>query len=276
MMSCTEAITYFQEFMDKELDESHYLAIKKHIDLCDECQQRYEFEQGVRSLVKASCRHTPAPAYLRDRILKRLDSLNADTIEKSSRKTVRREKGVYRLFSVRSSAIAASLLMSVAGGIFYYSNYFHNDSINLVDNAVKNHVVAVNDNLVFNEKTSVVGNVNKYLGNNIHADLNNSSPFLKTERISVMGGVPARSSGTSSPCIIFNKGDNKLSLQVVRNSRISTRNLERVKFGTKEFYIGHRLGFNSVLWEEEGATYCLTSDMNKNEMLRFAATLTSR
>ncbi len=275
-MSCFEAITYFHEFMDKELDKSHYLAVKKHIDHCDECHQRCEFEKGVRSLVKASCINTPAPAYLRDKILKGLDSIDMNNIEQSSRETVYKQKRTYRLFSARSYAIAASLLISLAGGIFYYSNYSRNDSITIVDAAVKNHVVAVNDNLVFNEKTSVVGNVNKYLGSNINTDLNNSSPVLKTEKISVMGGVPVRSSGTSSPCIIFNKGDNKLSLQVVRNSRISTRNLERVKFGTKKFYIGHRLGFNSVLWEEEGATYCLTSDMNKNEMLRFAATLTSR
>ena len=275
-MSCIEAGKYLYEFVDKELDNSHYLLIKKHIDNCDECHKRYKFEMGVRALIKAYCINTTAPAYLRDKILEGLNSIDTDNTEHPGREVIYKQNVPRKLFSSRSYAIAASVLISLAGGIFYYANYYNNDSITIVDDAVKNHVVAVNDNLVFNEKTSVVGNVNKYLGNNINTELGNSSPFLKTEKISVMGGVPIRSSGTSSPCVIFDKGGNKLSLQIVRNSSIPIRNLERVKLGTKEFYIGNRRGFNSVLWEEEGTTYCLTSDINKNEILRFAATLTAR
>lgn len=276
-MSCIEANKYFHEFMDKELDKSHYFGIKKHIDHCEVCHQRYEFEKGVRTLVKAYCINTTAPAFLRERIIEGLDSLAADDTERANRGDVYKQKaGIHKLFSSRTVAIAASILILVSGGIFYYANYYGNDSITIVDDAVKNHVVAVNDNLVFNEKTSVVGNVNKYLGNTINTNLSNSSPVLNAEKISVMGGSPVRFSGTSSSCVLFDKGGNKLSLQVVRNSRIPIRNLERVKLGTKEFYIGNRRGFNSVLWEEEGITYCLTSDINKSEMLKFAATLTAR
>lgn len=275
-MTCIEASKYFHEFVDKELDKSHYLAIKKHIDQCEECHQRYEFEQSIRALVKAYCINTTAPAYLRGRIIEGLDSIDKGSSEHASRETVYKGKVTHRLFSSRSYAIAASVLISVAGGILYYANYYNTDSMTIVDDAVKNHVVAVNDNLVFNEKTSVVDNVNKYLGNNINTKLGNSPPFLKTEQISLLGGVPVRFCGTSSPCVIFDKGGNKLSLQVVRKNAFPITNLERVKLGTKEFYIGNRRGFNSVLWEEGGSTYCLTSDINKNEMLKFAVTLTSR
>lgn len=276
-MSCIETVKYFHEFMDKELDKSHYLAIKKHIARCDECQHRYEFEKGVRALVKACCINTTAPVYLRDRIIDGLNSIAADNKERTNTGDVYKQNATMRkLFSSRTYAIAASILILAAGGIFYYANYYGNDSITIVDDAVRNHVVAVNDNLVFNEKTSVVGNVNKYLGNTINTNLGNSSPFLNAEKISVMGGYSSRFCGTSSPCVIFDKGGNKLSLQIVHNSRIPIRNLERVKLGTKEFYIGNRRGFNSVLWEEKGITYCLTSDINKSEMLKFAAALTSR
>ncbi len=272
-MSCVEAGKYFYAFMDKELDKAYYLLIKKHIDTCDECHKRYEFEMGVRTLVKAYCINTTAPAYLHNRILEGINSIDTSTAEQKSSEAVHKPKITRGLFSSRSYAIAASILISLAGGIFYYANYYGKDSITIVDDAVKNHVVAVNDNLVFNEKTSVVGNVNKYLGNSISAKLNNSSPFLNAERVSVMGEAPVRFYGTTSPCIIFDKGGNKLSLQVVHTSGISIRNLERARLGTREFYIGNRQGFNSVLWVEEGVTYCLTSDMNKNDLLKFAATL---
>lgn len=275
-MTCNDAIDHFHEFMDKELDKSHYLVVKKHVDNCDECRRRYKFEMDVRTLVKACCVKMTAPSYLHDRILKGLNSADTDVPVHAGKEVIYQKKLSRMSFSSRSYAIAASILISIAGGIFYYANYHQPDSITIVDNAVKNHVVAVNDNLVFNEKTSVVDNINKYLGNTINSRLSNSSPFLNAEQVNIKGEMPVKFCGTSSPCIIFDKGGNKLSLQVIRKSGFPITNLERAQLGHKEFYIGNRRGFNAVLWQEDGVTYCLTSDLNKNEMLRFAATLTSR
>jgi len=277
-MVCVEAIKYLYEFLDKEIDKSQYPIIKEHLDHCFECRQRYEFEKGVRSLVKAYCINTTAHAYLHSKIIESLNSVDAEISENKDIQALSEQKVTRALFSPRFYAVAASILLLIAGGVFYYANYYNynNDFISIVDNAVKNHVVAVNDNLVFNEKTSVVSNVNKYFGNNINNTLRNSSPLLNAEQIRIVGGVPVKLCGTSSPCVVFDKGGNKLSLQIIRNSSFPIRNLERVKLGPKEFYIGNRRGFNSVVWEEDGSTYCLTSDINKNEILRFAATLTSR
>ena len=277
-MVCVEAIKHLYEFMDKEIDKSQYPIIKEHLDNCFECRQRYEFEKGVRSLVKAYCINTTAHAYLHSKIIESLSSVDAEISENKDIQALSEQKVTRAVFSPRFYAVAASILLLIAGGVFYYANYYNynNDFISIVDNAVKNHVVAVNDNLVFNEKTSVVSNVNKYFGNNINNTLRNSSPLLNAEQIRIVGGVPVKLCGTSSPCVVFDKGGNKLSLQIIRNSSFPIRNLERVKLGPKEFYIGNRRGFNSVVWEEDGSTYCLTSDINKNEILRFAATLTSR
>ncbi len=278
-MSCLEVVKYLYEFMDNELDENHYLVIKRHIDSCEDCRQRYEFEKGARSLVKAYCTNTTVPPHLYSRIIEGLNSIDTEKADQTIKEIVHEEKVIRKLFSVRSYAVAASLLLSIAGGIFYYTIYYNynNDSVSIVDNAVKNHVVAVNDNLVFNEETSVVGNVNKYIGgSSMNAGLSNSSPLLNADRIRVVGGIPVSLCGTTSPCVIFDKGGNKLSLQIVRNSGFPFRNLERAQLGPKEFYLGNCRGFNAILWEEDGVTYCLTSDINKNEMLRFAVTLTSR
>jgi len=277
-MVCVETIKYLYEFLDKEIDKSQYPIIKKHIDNCFECRQRYEFEKGVRSLIKAFCVNTTAPAYLHSKIIEGLGSVDAEISENKDIQAISEQKVTRAVFSPRIYAIAASILLLIGGGVFYYTNYYNynNDSTSIVDNAVKNHVVAVNDNLVFNEKTSVVGNINKYLGNTINTNLRNSSPLLNAERVSIIGGVPVKLYGTSSPCVIFDKGGNKLSLQIIRNNNLPIRNLERTQLGSKEFYLGNCRGFNAVIWEEDGSTYCLTSDISKNEMLRFAATLTSR
>ena len=208
MMVCVEAIKHLYEFMDKEIDKSQYPIIKEHLDNCFECRQRYEFEKGVRSLVKAYCINTTAPAYLHSKIVESLYSVGAEISENKDMQAISEQKVPRTLFLPRFYAVAASLLLLIAGGVFYYAHYYNNsDPISIVDNAVKNHVVAVNDNLVFNEKTSVVGNVNKYLGNNINTKLSNSSPLLNAERVSIVGGIPVKFGGTSSPCVIFDKGE---------------------------------------------------------------------
>lgn len=276
MMSCIDTMKYLHEFVDRELNEPHYFIIQKHLDDCDECRQRYEFEKSVRSLVKAYCTNITAPAYLQNKILTRLSSLDIDIddTKHAVRENIYQQKTRRVLFSSRSYAAAASILLFIAGGFFYYSNYYHNDPISIVDNAVKNHVVAVNNNLVFNEKTSVVGEVNKYLGNTIDTKRENSSSVLDTRQIR-SGGIPVKSYGANNPCVIFDKGGNKLSLQTIHNSNLPVRNLERVRLGSREFYIGNCRGFNAVLWQEDGITYCLTSDITIIEMLRFAEGLTS-
>ncbi|OHC06309.1 MAG: mycothiol system anti-sigma-R factor, partial [Planctomycetes bacterium RIFOXYC2_FULL_41_27] len=169
-MVCVEAIKYLYEFLDKEIDKSQYPIIKEHLDNCFECRQRYEFEKGVRSLVKAFCLNTTAPAYLHSKIIEGLGSVDAEISENKDIQAISEQKVTRAVFSPRFYAVAASILLLIAGGVFYYANYYNynNDFISIVDNAVKNHVVAVNDNLVFNEKTSVVSNVNKYFGNNIN------------------------------------------------------------------------------------------------------------
>jgi mycothiol system anti-sigma-R factor len=275
-MSCTETIKHFYEFIDNEVDKSNYLTIKRHIEHCKDCRQRYEFEKGIRAMIKAHCINVTAPKLLHNKILNGLNSIDLENIKQTSEKVIPIPKLKRKLFSARSYAIAASILLLIGGGIFYYTGYVVNtDSSSIVDNVVKNHVNAVNNNLVFNENTSVVGNVNKYFDNNSNR-FNKISPQVSLERVRVVGGVPVNLCGTTSPCVIFDKGGNKLSLQIVRAGNFKIKNLERTQIGPKEFYLGNCRGFNSILWVDDGVTYCLTSDINKNDMLNFATTLISR
>lgn len=277
-MICIDTIKHLYVFMDKEIDEPHYFAIQMHLNHCGECHQRHEFEKGIRALVKAYNINTTAPTYLHNRILRGLNSVDIENTHRANNDTNHTTKKIYHeqktrhtWFSSRSYALAASILLAVAVSIFYYNT----SSISIVDNAVKNHVVAVNNNLVFNEKTSVVGNMNDYLEKTINTKLRDSSPLLGANQIRVVGGMPVRFGRANSSCVIFDKGGNKLSLQTIHNNDFPIKNLEKVQLGSKEFYIGNRGGFHSVLWKEEGLAYCLTSDINTNEMLRFAEALTS-
>ncbi|MCF6157037.1 MAG: mycothiol system anti-sigma-R factor [wastewater metagenome] len=282
MMFCADVIKHLYEFMDGEIDEPNHLTIQKHVNHCGECRQRYEIERDIRSLIKSCGKKSPAPPHLYDRIIKGLNAIDlentrlTDKIIHPDTNIIQNQKTEKRiLFSSRFFTIAASFLLAVAMSIFYYSIY-HKNSLSIVDSAVENHVVAVNDNnLVFNEKTSVVGNINDYLEREINTKLESSSPILGAKQVRVVGGIPVRLGSTDSSCVIFDKGGNKLSLQTIHNNRFPMKNLKRVQLDSKEFYVGNCRGFNSVLWQENDLIYCLTSDINIKEILKFAEALTS-
>ncbi len=277
-MACIDIIKHLHEFIDKEVDKPQYFSIHMHLNHCDGCRQRYEFEKGIRNLVKKHTVNITAPAYLRSKIQRGLSSVDRENthsthnaITHTRKKIVTGQKTKQSWFSSRSFALAASVLLTIAIGIIYYNT----TTTSIVDNAVKNHVVAVNNNLVFNESTSVVGNINEYLEKTLNTRLRNSSPLLGTNQIRVVGGIPVRFGKENSSCVIFDKGGNKLSLQTIHRDDFPIKNLEKIQLGSKEFYIGNRGRFHSVLWKEEGLAYCLTSDINTNELLRFAEALTS-
>lgn len=269
-MSCVETVKYIYEFLDKELDVTHRCVITDHITACKKCQQRYEFEIGLRALIKAHCINTTAPAHLHDRIIKSLTSLSIYNPDLEEKQPVNKPKTIHSFASIRFYSIAASILVLLAGGIFYYANYQSADAPSVVDTVVKNHVIAVNDNLVFNETTSVVGNIDKKRNN---TTTGNSSSLIDTELISFPGGIPTRQSGTGNSCVVFYKDGYKVSLQVISNGNIPYRNLEKISLGNREYYLGNGKGFNAVIWKDERRAYCLTSDIAKDELLKFAMNL---
>lgn len=273
MMSCAETVKHIHEFLDRELDVARRLAVSNHITACSDCRQKYEFEMGLRALIKAHCVNTVAPTYLHDRIIKNLASFGIYRPDVEEKQPVNKSKTIRLFASRRFYSIAASILILLGGGIFYYANYQGDNPPSVVDAVVSNHVMAVNDNLVFNETTSIVGSINKKRSN---SGVVNSSSMIDTELISIPGGVPARHPSTGNPCVVFNKDGYKVSLQVLSDSNIPCRNLEKILLGNKEYYVGNCKGFNAVIWKDERQSYCLTSDIAKDELLKFAMNLPLR
>jgi len=269
-MSCAETVKHLHEFLDKELDMANRVVITNHITVCEDCRQQYEFEMGLRALIKAHCINTIASERLYGRIIKSLSSLSIYNPDIEEEQPVVKSKILRPFASIRFYSIAASILILLGGGIFYYANYRSIDAPSVVDAVVQNHVVAVNDNLVFNETTSVIGDMDKKRNNTATG---NSLSLMDTELISIPGGIPTRQSGTGNSCVVFNKDGYKVSLQVIRNGSFPCRNLEKISLGNREYFLGNGKGFNAVIWKDERQAYCLTSDIAKDELLKFAMNL---
>jgi mycothiol system anti-sigma-R factor len=72
MYDCEDCVRRLDELVDKELSGPEVEEIHVHLDACGDCTRRYEFQEGLKRLVKVSCDEGQAPAALRERLRQQL------------------------------------------------------------------------------------------------------------------------------------------------------------------------------------------------------------
>ncbi|HEX6516157.1 MAG TPA: mycothiol system anti-sigma-R factor [Nocardioidaceae bacterium] len=65
---CSEVLERVVFFIDNELDEADFEQIRRHLDECGPCLDKFDLERTVKALVARSCSEH-APESLRDKVL---------------------------------------------------------------------------------------------------------------------------------------------------------------------------------------------------------------
>lgn len=68
---CAAYLDRIVYFIDNELDDADCVEVRRHLDTCNPCLERYDLQLTVKQVVARSCSET-APSALRDRVLVRL------------------------------------------------------------------------------------------------------------------------------------------------------------------------------------------------------------
>ena len=77
---CSDVLERMFFFIDNELPTADFASIKRHLDDCAPCLQKYDLELAVKSLVRRSCVER-APDTLRDRVLLRIRTVQVEITE---------------------------------------------------------------------------------------------------------------------------------------------------------------------------------------------------
>ena len=72
MYDCDDCVRRLDELVDKELSGPEVDEIHVHLDACGDCTRRYQFQEGLKRLVRVSFTVERAPAALRDRLRQQL------------------------------------------------------------------------------------------------------------------------------------------------------------------------------------------------------------
>jgi mycothiol system anti-sigma-R factor len=68
---CVDYLERIVYFLDNELDAADCSAVRKHLDACNPCLERYDLQRTVKAIVARSCSE-PAPDEVRRRVLLRI------------------------------------------------------------------------------------------------------------------------------------------------------------------------------------------------------------
>jgi mycothiol system anti-sigma-R factor len=74
MYECEDCVRRLDQLVDKELSAPEVEEIHVHLNACGDCTRRYQFQEGLKRLVKVSFTVEGAPAALRERLRQQLNS----------------------------------------------------------------------------------------------------------------------------------------------------------------------------------------------------------
>lgn len=73
-MNCKECLNRLEELVDKELTPLEAGEVQMHLENCASCADHYEFQAGMKRLVRTCCSEDRAPDSLRERLRAILNS----------------------------------------------------------------------------------------------------------------------------------------------------------------------------------------------------------
>jgi mycothiol system anti-sigma-R factor len=57
-----------ERYVDRELTPAEVVEVRRHLEECPPCDERFRFESGVQRLVKVCCGQETAPVELREKL----------------------------------------------------------------------------------------------------------------------------------------------------------------------------------------------------------------
>jgi mycothiol system anti-sigma-R factor len=67
---CEQTMRQLSGYIDRELNDAEVSSVKAHLDDCPPCEQVFEFQAGMKRLVRRECCTDEAPGRLRDWVRK--------------------------------------------------------------------------------------------------------------------------------------------------------------------------------------------------------------
>lgn len=258
-MNCLTArkILLGREPYDQIFGSGEHLKAKQHVADCHECQLFFTQEDQLRILVRTKLPVTPAPPYLREKIL-------------SSIAKERQKSGVQTLDILRrripvlsAAAIIAVLLIYYLSPPWRQVDTEWSDSV--VNTLIQDHLANKLKEHPLDLQTSDRAQLERWFAARV--DFNVTIPRL--ENTELIGGHLCLVSGKRAVSLSFQKDNVPITLFMIDRSVIDLTPLKVIaSFNNRSVFHHDAKGCNIILWEQKGLVYGLVSDLSEKDLLR--------
>jgi len=275
-MICKEALEQIYEFLDNELDTGNHSTIKKHIETCHKCWEKFEFEQAIKKIIKDKTPLHKTPQHLLHSIVSQLADLNKERnhTETPTLELKRgRIRGILDFFILRPAYVTMVVLLPVTiiGLVAYLSFFRPVESPPFVKVAAERHDSFVNDNMRLDLVSSDRNEIRRHFENLQRYNLAIDIPECSGSGVKLLGCKNSSLAGKESAYVGLSGNHNKISLEMVNGSDMNINGLNHEIFKGRSYYFGRYKGYNVVLWRHGDTLYSMTSTMNKRDIMRVAS-----
>ena len=244
-MECREARTWLDGYVDGELDLARTIEIDEHLETCAACSQNRDSKRLFRDSIQASGLAWRCP----DRVRTNIESLICREVGKP-----RGRPSIPRWWL----AIAASLLLAVISWFAWRPM-----SGGLINDPIAQQVVASHVRSLMADHLTDVASTDRHTVKPWFAGKLDFAPTvvdLSSQEFPLVGGRLDYLDRQPVAALVYQRRNHVINLFMWPSNQAAD---DRLQFVTYQ-------GFQVVHWNQAGATYWASSDLNASELRQFA------
>jgi anti-sigma factor (TIGR02949 family) len=267
MLSCQDCEKYLDAFLDNALDVKENLDVQEHLHSCTPCAKRATAERALRAFIRQHATTPPLPEELKRRI-----------VRQAMRPPQHRRWGIPvgtlpHLRDFVMGVAAAAVLLLVFNAAFIASpgddmtqTFVHETSITYSTYKTQHmppEVASTDDNVVTQWFNNHMGYALKV-------------PCITDAATKLQGGRLCRLLNRKSAALIYERNGVELLLFAFKGEQLSLPAKQMVRTKDHVFYLQNVGGRPVAMWQHGGTTYSLVSDIDSDELLKVATTISYR
>jgi anti-sigma factor (TIGR02949 family) len=244
-MSCEQARTYIDAYVDHELNATAALEIERHLNECPECRTVYQTYGRVRGSVKTKLPYFQAPKHLSQRVRGRL--------EREQHASVRGN-----WFDAKHSwALAAGVLILLGLGFLLVRNALSRDGAQLLaEEAVASHIRSLMANHLVDVISSDQHTVKPWFNGKL--DFAPVVEDLSSRGFPLVGGRLDYLNERPVAALVYKRRQHSINLFIWPSAKAGSR-VEIVTI--RGYHVAHGVQSQMAYWA--------VSDLNSNELTKF-------
>lgn len=268
MLSCQDCEKYLYAFLDNGLDVKESLDVEEHVRSCTSCANQAEAEQALRGFIRQQATTPPLPEEAKRRMIRQ--AIQASRFQPRQQ---RRGFGVHvRDFVIGVAAAAAVLLL------IFRPFSFSSSGDDMVQQFAREASMTYGTYRTQHVPPEVTSTDDKAITRwfNSRMGYKLKIPCITDASTKLLGGRICRLFDRKSAAMIYQRNGVEILLFAFKDGQIPMPEKYRVQTKDHVFYVQSVAGRPVAMWQQDGMTYSMVGDLDRESLVQVATTINYR